>query len=493
MLAAALGLSACGGSSSTPETIDSQSAGTTAQEELADDGLNNGSVDGNTSVDPNLVSDDASTTGPDQVTTSDPEEVTIAENDDLTSAEVEEVEEVSMIEPDETTNNVTNEISDPIDLNTPFVSLLSDPVWRVCPTDVGTDSSDSWQVVEPAGPGNGFRDCVKRCPTDDNFIPDPDFPGLGWDNALSTACAVVSDSGIVDSVSGETEFRTVPLYIPDQQPTRQAFTGIGAFQVITGGGAWQCTHQQRNLSSDSFTDTGLEIAYQFSSQRTVSVQRSDGVESPNPLWHFDRRAGTRVIVLPYSGEPDDERGKPRAYVGNIQIDGNSMLIYRTTVDRLACISERPENSVPDFPATLEQTTELPALLLNDVLGRPMNCTAYEALDRCIDCESSSPFGQISALESSPVQQFIDINLSESVDLSGQVRYELQSGSGQSFTVDEDGLFDSFFGRQGASSISSSQVFFRQFNDRIVMTQSARYASSGSSSGSTRLSICDVLQ
>ena len=64
-----------------------------------------------------------------------------------------------------------------------------------------------------------------------------------------------------------------------------------------------------------------------------------------------------------------------------------MFIYRTTVDRLACTSERPANTVPELPVTIAQAAELPALLLNDVLDRPMNCTAYELQKRCIDCEA----------------------------------------------------------------------------------------------------------
>lgn len=369
----------------------------------------------------------------------------------------------------------------PVETITPFIAQITDPIWRVCEADVGTDSSDAWQNIQVF---SSTRVCVKACPSDDSFIQDPNFPGLGWDNALSTACAVIN------RVEG-TPFSTVPLYLPNEQPSRQTFTNIGAFQVHAGGGQWQCSHQQRNLSSDSFTDTGVEITYQFFSDGTANVRRNGGSEF-TASWFFDSNSGTRIIGV-FTGSsfvaPLSESIIPASYVGNVQTDTNSMYIYRNTVDRLSCTSERPADALTGFPESPEQVAELPVLLLDDLIDRPMSCTAYDALRLCVDCQSFTVVGESSDLEDSPDPVFININQSALTDASGQVRYEFQSDSATTYTVDEEGTFDSFFIRQGARSFADSKVVFSRFNDRIVMTENAREGGSGGVRTSSASSLC----
>ena len=388
------------------------------------------------------------------------------------------VEDTSIISDD------SESVSQSVENSFPFVALITDPVWRVCDVDIGTDSSDAWQNFEVLPGRSETRVCIKACPTDDSFIPDPDFPGLGWDNTLSTACAVISPA--MDTRFSEI-ISTVPLYLPDQQPSRQTFTNIGAFQVHAGGGQWQCSHQQRNLSSDSFTDTGVEITYQFNGDGTANVQKSGGSQTTT-RWFFDRNFGTRVLAVG-TGSPFDGNTIPATYIGNVQVDTNNMTIYRTTVDRLLCTSERPDDTLAGLPESPEQIAELPALLIDDLLGEPLSCAVYDATELCIDCQSFTAVGEASNFTSSSEPVFININQSAVVDASGQVRYEFESDSGATYTVNEEGTFDSFFIRQGASTFSSAEVTFRQFNDRIIMTESARSGGSGSSSATNTSSVC----
>lgn len=363
--------------------------------------------------------------------------------------------------------------------STPYVARATDPVWRVCAGDIGIDSRDSWQrqLVQ----SGTYRDCIKACPTNSDFIPDPDFPGLGWDNRLRSACAVIDNPE-------DQLHHPVPLYLPGQQPFRQSFNNVSAFQLHAGGGQWQCAHQQRSLSSDPFANTGVEISYQFFGDGAVDTQNNSSRQSSRGLWWFDGFIGTRVIGVPTG--TTDEGLLPERYIGNVQLTGNSMQIYRTTVDRLSCSSERASDTLRGYPESPDELATLTVLSLDSLLNKPLRCQAYESLALSLDGQSFTQIGQRSNLESPQSDVFINITPSASVDASGQSRYEFENDSTTSYTLNDEGAFDSTYRHPGevTRSFAYHLIKFRQYNDRIIMTD--RYAIGGS--GSSSLYVTDSL-
>jgi hypothetical protein len=361
-----------------------------------------------------------------------------------------------------------------------FAARTTDPLWRVCGAGVGLDSRDSWQRQQ-LGP-DIYRDCIKACPTNDDFIPDPNFPGLGWDNRLRTACAVIENA--------EADvYSAVPLYLPDQEPSRQSFFNIGAFQLHAGGGNWQCAHQQRNLSSEPFTDTGTQITYRFYSDDQVDVRNSSTGVLTTDRWWFDAWSDTRILGLPTGST--DESVIPERYVGNVQIDANRMTIYRTTVDRLLCTTERAATTVARFPESIDQINSLTVLPVDQLLNRPMYCQPFESVLITLDAVGVTQTGYHSNLEDAAEAVFIEINQSASVDMTGNTRYEFQNDSQTSYSVSDDGVFDSTFRIAGevTRSFAFNLVDFRQFNNELIMVDQYATGSSGSSSRSLTYSLC----
>ena len=488
----AIALSGCGGGSSNPDQIvePSVDTGTTLQPTQSSDASNNGDASdpaGTLNNDAALDNDVAS--GNDDVIENNgviDNNPPVADDSDATDTESNDTITPDN-EPTETTESTAPPAADnqpaPID-SSPYAARLSDPIWPVCSPETGIGSSDSWQRVMVQF--DTYRVCVKGCPTDDSFIPDPDFPGLGWNNALSTACAVI------DSAEGSS-FNSVPLYLPNTQPARQTFESIGAFQVHAGGGQWQCAHQRRNLSSEPFSNTGIQISYRFYPNGTVDTQNNATDNQSTDQWWFDGFTGTRVIGLPT--DSTDESLLPQRYVGNVSIDGNSMTIYRTTVDRLACTSERSADSTAGLPESATVIETLPRLAVDDLIGRPMSCRAYDSVALSLDGQSFTSIGQRSNLDTDLSDVFINISQSASVDASGESRYDFQDGSTTTYTVDDTGTFDSTFRLQGeiTRSFAFHQIDFRRYNDQLIMTDLFATGGSGSSSRFYTYSLCDEIQ
>ncbi len=496
VLLTAITLSGCGGGSSNPDQIvePSVNTGTTPQPTQSSDASNNGdasdpagTLNNDAALDNDAASDnDEVIDNNGVIDNNNPPIADDSDANDTNAPDNEPIESIETIEPTETTGPTAPPADNqpaPID-TTPYAARLSDPVWRLCSAETGINSSDSWQrqLVQ----FDTFRDCVKGCPTDDSFIPDPDFPGLGWNNALATACAVI------DSVPGSALY-SVPLYLPNTQPARQTFANIGAFQVHAGGGQWQCAHQRRNLSSEPFSNTGIQISYRFYPNGTVDTQNNATDNQSTEQWWFDGFTGTRVIGLPT--DSTDESLLPQRYVGNVSVDGNSMMIYRTTVDRLACTSERSADSTAGLPESATVIETLPRLAVDDLIGRPMSCRAYDSVALSLDGQSFTFIGQRSNLETDLSDVFINVSQSASVDASGESRYDFQDGSTTTYTVDDTGTFDSTFRLPGevTRSFAFHQIDFRRYNDQLIMTDLFATGGSGNSSRFYTYSLCDEIQ
>jgi hypothetical protein len=358
-----------------------------------------------------------------------------------------------------------------------FEHLATDALWMACEPDAGLGDRDAWQQIQVQF--NEFRDCVKVCPTDDSFIPDPDFPGLGWNNRLRTACAVATDA-----TAGA--FIPVPVYLPTTG--RQSFTSAWSYPLFAGTGQWQCTHQQRQLSSDSFSDTGTTVNYRFYGNGLADVNNAAGTALTAARWWFDGYAGTRRIALPTAS--GDDNLIPSQYIGNVQLDNNTLAVYRTTVDRLLCTAVAPAAAIPSVPLSPASLDGIEPLALQQLIGNPLQCRSFETLSLSIDGQSFTNVGYSSNYDT---EQAVLINVREvaETDADGDTRYALDSSDNASYTFSSR-QFDSSFRIAGEVSRSFSQnlIDFKPVNNRIIMTNTYRQGGSGSSSESVTYSICE---
>lgn len=378
-------------------------------------------------------------------------------------------------------NPTDNSTGEPIDappsaINT-FEHLATDALWMACEADAGLGDRDAWQQIQVQF--NSFRDCVKVCPTDDSFIPDPDFPGLGWNNRLRTACAVATNA-----TAGA--FIPVPVYLP--ATGRQSFTSVWSYPLFAGTGQWQCTHQQRQLSSDSFSDTGTTVSYRFYGDGLADVSNAAGTALTAARWWFDGYAGTRRIALPTASE--DDNLIPSQYIGNVQLDNNTLTVYRTTVDRLVCTAVTPTAAIPSVPFSPASLDGIEPLSLQQLIGNPLQCRSFESLSLSIDGQSATNIGYNSDHDNDQAV-FIDVRQVAETDADGDTRYALYSSDESTFTNDS-GQFDSSFRVAGEvrRSFSQNLIDFKSVNNRIIMTDTYRTGGSGSSSEMVTYSICE---
>ena len=354
-----------------------------------------------------------------------------------------------------------------------------DPQWRVCRADDGLNSSNSWHTVDSdfynGNQSHAGRICVKRCPNNADFIPDPAFPGLGWDNLKQTACAVAVESNDYDSVP-------VPLYLPDNTPLRETFVTPLAYFLYAGDAIWTCAVQHRQLSHDYFLNTGIFIELRFHDNSQLLHRLSTDSQWNDGYWGFDAFTGLKVLHVYGDSFSSTDGYTSNSINGNLRINQNRLEIYNTTVDRLACSTNRQHETTAEFPESIDEIESAPVITLAELRAMTLECNAFQ---RTTIHPQSAYYGAGHEIESTtdiPVRTISNVRAVEvDANLLYQDRFALDDSSvNYSYT---DGSFSqrNQFANDVSRSPGNTIITFRRTSTAIIMTE---HKHSGGGSGNS---------
>ena len=275
-----------------------------------------------------------------------------------------------------------------------FVAGNGDAIWEFC----GTGRRDTLSQNQTFGTFpdlfGGFvtRHCVRRC--SDAATELLDIPGWGFDVNANAEC--------IFDVTGSSQSTIVPVYDnSSNQPLE--FEERFAFPLYEGDGFWQCAIEARNSNTDSFVAGGPALTF-----RLFSMAELPNGRTVSSNWFFDDRSQRRSLRI--EAELDD--GTPFSYDGFTQIDHNSLVVYKTSLERLNCTRL---NLVEDesLPVNLSDFLQAPLVPADTLLSQTTQCRAIESLGRGEFSVGSSGVGFRSSgvgedFEITPTFAFVDV-------------------------------------------------------------------------------------
>ena len=352
------------------------------------------------------------------------------------------------------------------------VSADVDAVWQFCDAQLITPpQGQAFGTFSPFTFSDTTRQCVRRCP--DIAIELEGAPGWGFDAAVNAEC-------IFDETDGTAFSTSVPVFDLNQ---KLEFEQRFAFPLYEDDGFWQCGIESRNSNTESFAAGGEELTFQLTNS-------FDSADRDDRNWFFDNQSERRSLQI----EVDLEDGTPFIYNGFALIRHNSLVIYKTSLERLSCNRLNP---VEDFslPVTIRAFDQAPALTAQDLLGQTAQCQAIESLQDLVFNPDEEGFTNTFGPGNIPDEFEVAVEFSI-VDPLGFFRYVLSSifnvtyRFGQDFNDGE--LFDSSDLGDSPTATFFNTFRFRDFGTFVMAERMEVQASSGSRVEIFTYYVCDSL-
>ena len=504
-------IASCGGSDNSSSDVTLTEVNSTVTPLGAGDVNEQQSSDSETNAP--QASDSQSTTS--QILTNPDSTASDLQQDELTDSDNAQVSNSPTTADQTTTNHVTAESDQQQDARPPSNSSMQfpqlcagniassnylitstecDPQWRVCGIDDGIGNSSSWQTVDlnfyNGNASHAGRICIKACPSDENFIPDPSFPGLGWDNLNSNACAVVGTTPAYTAAP-------VPLYLPDNAPLAESFATPLAYYLYAGDTTWNCAVQNRQLSHDHFTDTGTYIDLQFSSTGMLRHKLDTDSQWSEGNWGFDAFTGHKVLSVSGQSESFTPSGayNSNSIIGNYRVNQNKLEIYNTTVDRLSCTASREVEIAAGFPESIDEIESAPVVTLDELRNMNLECEAFQQTS--IHPQSAS-FGAGHEIEDSSEIASRTITNVRAVEVDESLRYQDRyalDNSETNYSYNEGSFSQRNLSLNDVSrSPFEHLITFRRTAGSIIMTENNHSGGGSGNSGTYTytLSMCQSL-